>query len=87
MADEKITVRVTETRQTLDVVVYTKRADRIEVVLGEGVHCVRCALTPTRNARLRRQRTGPRDRLDRSRDQVQADIDRLNPVVRGPRRR
>lgn len=29
---EKITVRVTETRQTIDVVVFSKRADLIEVV-------------------------------------------------------
>ena len=49
MNDEKIKVRVTETRQTLDVVVFSKRADVIEVVIGEGIHNVKCALTPTRN--------------------------------------
>jgi hypothetical protein len=32
MEPEKIKVRVTETGQTLDVVVYSKRADRIEIV-------------------------------------------------------
>ena len=48
MNPEKIKVRVTDSGQTLDVVVLSKRADRIEVVLGEGVHSVRCALTPTR---------------------------------------
>jgi hypothetical protein len=86
--DEKITVRVTETRQTLDVVVYTKRADRIEVVLGEGVHSVRCALTPTRNGLAYAGNALGREIVyERSRDQVQADIDRLNPAVRGPRRR
>jgi hypothetical protein len=86
--DEKITVRVTETRQTLDVVVYTKRADRIEVVLGEGVHSVRCALTPTRNGLAYAGSALGREIVyERSRDQVQADIDRLNPTVRGPRRR
>ena len=47
--DEKITVRVTSTGQTLDVVVLNKRVDGIEVVLGEGVHSVRCMLSPTRN--------------------------------------
>ena len=86
--DEKITVRVTETRQTLDVVVFNKRADRIEVVLGEGVHSVRCALTPTRNGLAYAGSALGREIVyERSRDQVQADIDRLNPVVRGPRRR
>jgi len=48
MDAEKIKVRVTETGQTMDAVVYDKRADRIQVVLGEGVHNVRCDLTPTR---------------------------------------
>jgi len=45
MDPEKIKVRVTETGQTLDVVVYSKRADRIEIVLGEGIHNVKCDLT------------------------------------------
>ena len=49
MADEKITVRVTSTGQTLDVVVFSKRLDTITVVIGEGVHNVRVDLTPTRN--------------------------------------
>jgi len=86
--DEKITLRVTETRQSLDVVVLNKRADRIEVVLGEGVHSVKCALTPTRNGLAYVGNALGREIVyERSRDQVQADIDRLNPVVRGPRRR
>ena len=49
MNDEKIKVRVTATGQTLDVVVLNKRVEAIEIVLGEGVHSVRCRLTPTRN--------------------------------------
>ena len=49
MNEEKITVRVTSTGQTLQVVVLSKRLDRIQVVLGEGVHNVRCDLVPTRN--------------------------------------
>jgi hypothetical protein len=47
--DEKLLVRVTSTGQTLEVVVLDKRLDAIQVVLGEGVHNVRCDLTPTRN--------------------------------------
>ena len=35
--------------QTMEVVVFSKRAHLIEVVLGEGVHSVKCELTPTRN--------------------------------------
>ena len=49
MNDEKITVRVTSTGQTMEVVVFSKRAEVITVVLGEGVHNMRCSLTPTRN--------------------------------------
>src|SRR5262245_40957430 len=35
---EKITVRVTSTGQTMEVVVFSKRPTGITVVLGEGVH-------------------------------------------------
>ena len=49
MESEKIRVQVTESGQSLDVVVLDKRADRIRVVVGTGVHSVRCELTPTRN--------------------------------------
>lgn len=49
MNDEKIQVRVTSSGQLLEVVVLNKRLDNIQVVLGEGVHNVRCDLVPTRN--------------------------------------
>ena len=45
MDSEKIRVK-TETGQTIEVVVLSKHADRIEVVIAESVRCV---LTPTRN--------------------------------------
>ena len=87
MIDEKIKVRVTETGQTLDVVVLSKRAERIQVVLGEGVHSVRCDLTPTRTGAAYAGSVMGREIVyERSREQVQGDIDRLNPVVRKPRR-
>ena len=88
MNTEKITVRVTETGQTLDVVVYSKRADRIQIVLGEGIHNVKCELTPTRNGLAYVGNVMGREIVYvRSREQVQADIDRLNPTLRGTRRR
>ena len=88
MNDEKIRLRVTETGHSLDVVVLNKRADRISVVLGEGVHSVKCDLTPTRNGLAYAGSALGREIVyERSREQVQADIDRLNPNVRGPRRR
>ena len=83
MNDEKIKVRVTETRQLMEVVVLSKRPDRIEVVLGTGVHSVRCALTPTRTAQAYTGTVMGREIVyERSRQSVQADIDKLNPVVR-----
>ena len=88
MITEKITVRVTETRQTLDVVVFNKRAEVIEVVIGEGIHNMKCALTPTRNGLAYAGTVMGREIVyERSRVQVQADIDRLNPVMRKPQRR
>ena len=88
MNDEKIRVRVTESGQFLDVVVLNKRADRIQVVLGEGVHSVRCELVPTRNAQAYVGSAMGREIVyERPRATVQADIDRVNPAVRNSGRR
>ena len=88
MQIEKIRVRVTSTRQELEVVVFSKRAEAIEVVLGEGVHNVRCTLTPTRNGLAYAGSAMGREIVyERSRAQVQADIDRDNPRMRPPRGR
>ena len=87
MNDEKLRVRVTESGQTIEVVVLNKRAERIEVVIGEGAHNVRCTLTPTRNGLAYAGSVMGREIVyERSREQVQADIDRVNPAVRKPRR-
>ena len=88
MDAEKIRVRVTNTGQMVDVVVLNKRPERIEVVLGEGIHNVKCELTPTRNGRAYAGSVMGREIVyERSREQVQADIERLNPVLRRPGRR
>ena len=80
MIIEKIKVRVTETGQTMDVVVYSKRAEAIEVVLGEGVHSVKCQLTPTRTGLAYVGSVMGREIVyERSREQVKHDIERLNP--------
>src|SRR5579862_4756231 len=79
---EKIKVRA-ETGQLLEVVVLNKRADHITVVLGEGVHSVKCDLSPTRNGLAYAGSVMGRELVyERSREQVQADIDRLNPTLR-----
>lgn len=88
MHEEKIKVRVTATGQTLEVVVFSKRAEVITVVLGEGVHNVRCSLTPTRNGFAYAGNAMGREIVyERSQEQVRGDIERLNPAVRGPRSR
>jgi len=85
--EERIKVK-TEAGQVLDVVVLTKRVEAITVVLGEGVHSVKCTLSPTRNALAYAGSVMGRELVyERSRDQVKADIDRLNPNVKGTSRR
>ena len=87
MQDEKIKIK-TEAGQTLEVVVLEKRADRIVIVLGAGVHSVKADLMPTRNGLAYAGSVMGREIVyERSRDQVQADIDRLNPNVRQSSRR
>jgi len=87
-SNDRITVRVTETGKTMDVVVLSLQAERIQVVLGEGVHSVRCDLTPTRNAQAYFGSVMGREIVyERSRADVRADIDKLNPDLRKTNRR
>ena len=50
MNNEQIKVKVTSSGQMIDVVVYDKRLDVIQVVLGAGTHSVKCDLTLNRQA-------------------------------------
>jgi len=77
MNDEKIEVRVTSSGQTLQVVVLNKRLDVITIVLGEGVHNVRCDLTPNRNATAYVGNAMGREIVyERSRENVKGDLAR-----------
>jgi len=88
MVDEKITVRITESGKTMEVVVLNKRAERIEVVLGQGVHSVRCELLPTRNRLAYAGSAMGREIVyERSCADVKADIERANPAFRESGRR
>ena len=88
MTNEKIKVRMTENGNLLDVLVYSKRPDRITVVLGEGRHSVTCELTPNRTGQAYAGRVMGREIVyERSREQVAADIARLDPGIRPSRRR
>ena len=75
MNDEKITVRVTSSGQTIDVVVLDKRLNVIQVVLGEGVHNVRCDLMPNRNGSAYVGNAMGREIVyERSREDVKAEL-------------
>ena len=88
MHNEKIKLRVTETGQVFEAVVMSKRADFIEVVIGEGIHNVKCQLSPTRNQLGYAGKVMGREVVyERSREQVQADLDRDNPTLKRPRGR
>jgi hypothetical protein len=85
---EKITVRVTESGKTMDVVVLSKHAHRIQVVLGEGVHSVKCELSPTPNRTAFAGKALGREIVyERTPEQVQADLDRLDPALKRSRPR
>ena len=77
MQTEKIKVRATASGQTLEVVVLSKRLDSIQVVLGEGVHSVRCDLSPSRSgAAYVGNAMGREIVYERSREDVKADLAR-----------
>ena len=85
--EEKIQVK-TENGQVLDVVVLSKRPEGIQIVLGEGIHSVKCSLSPTRNGLAYAGSVMGRELVyERSQAQVKADIERLNPNVRPSGRR
>lgn len=75
MNDEKIKVRVTSSGQMLEVVVLDKRLDVIQVVLGEGVHNVRCDLMPNRSGSAYVGNAKGREIVyERSREDVKGDL-------------
>ena len=77
MIPDTITVRVTATGQTIEVKVLHFRAESIEVVLGEGVHSVRCQLSPTRTGLAYAGNARGREIVyERSREQVAAQLKR-----------
>ena len=88
MNEKKITVRITETDKTMEVVVFSMREDKIEVVLGEGVHSVKCELLPTANGVAYAGSVMGREVVyERSREQVKDDVEQENHDYRDSRRR
>ena len=87
MNPEKIKVK-TETGQVMEVVVLSKRASGITVVIGEGIHNVKCDLSPTRNGLAYAGSVMGRELVyERSRAQVEQDLNIGNPGVGKPRAR
>jgi len=79
MQNEKIRLRITETGQQIEVVVFSKRAGAIEVVIGEGVHNMKCTLTPTRNGLAYAGSVRGRELVyERSQKDVEAELNTLN---------
>lgn len=88
MNEQKIDVRVTETDAVIKVLVFSKHPDKIEVVLGEGVHSVKCTLAPTPNGMAYVGSAMGREIVyERSREQVKADIELETHDYRDSRRR
>ena len=76
MESEKIELK-TETGQVIEAVVLSKHADRIDVVIGQGV---RCSLTPTRNQLAYVGNVRGREvTYQRSRAEVETEIAKRNP--------
>ncbi|MDH5473249.1 MAG: hypothetical protein OEY87_06285 [Gammaproteobacteria bacterium] len=83
MINEKIKVRATENDQIIEVLVYSKKADHIEVMVGEGAHSIKCQLTPTHNGMAYVGNVMGREIVyERSRQQVQTDLDNAKPSTR-----
>ena len=86
MKDEIIKVVVTESGQAMDVVVLNKKVHRIQVVVGKGIHNVQCDLIPTRNGQAYDGNIMCQEIVyQRSREQVQADIDSANKEIKQTR--
>lgn len=87
MKTENIIVRM-ESGKVMEVAVLSKRAGCIQVVVGEGTHSVKCDLLPTRNHLAYSGTVMGREIVyERSPQEVQADIDRLDPNLRKSRLR
>ena len=86
MQNETITVTKTESGQSMDVVVLDKRASQITVVIGEGVHSLKCDLTLTKNEQAYVGSVMGREIVyHRSREEVQADLDHDDPALKKSR--
>ena len=88
MSDQKIKIRVTETDMIMEVIVFSKQQHKIEVMLGEGVHSVKCELVPTPNGTAYVGSAMGREIVyERSPEEVAEDLKLENHDYRDSRRR
>lgn len=81
--ENEIIKLVTEKGLEIEALVFSKKKHQIEVVVGEGVHSVRCKLSPTSNGSAYVGSIMGRELVfKRTPDEVQADIDSANPELR-----
>lgn len=86
MQTETITVTNIETEQSMDVVVFDKRANLITIVIGTGVHSVKCDLLPTKNGQAYAGSVMGREIVfNCSREQIQAELDHDNQALKKSR--
>ena len=87
METEKISVKMTESGKSMDVAVLSKRAECIQVVIGEGVHSVPCDMIPTKSRKAYVGSVMGREIVyEQSCDKVQEEIDKVNPALKKSRR-
>jgi hypothetical protein len=86
MQNEMIMVTNTDSGKEMEVVVYSKRADQITIIIGEGVHSVQCDLTPTKYKNSYAGSVLGREMIyHRSVEDVQAELDQNNPSLKKSR--
>jgi hypothetical protein len=87
MQSEKISVTMTESGKSMDVVVLSKRVEQIQVVIGEGVHSVQCDMLPTRSRQAYVGNVMGREIVyECSCDVVKAELDSIDPALKKSRR-
>lgn len=86
MKNETIIVTNTESGQAMEVIVFNKNANKITVVIGQGIHNVQCDLTPTKNRLAYAGNIMGREIVyNRSYEQVKADMAHNNPAMKKSR--
>jgi hypothetical protein len=86
MQNETITVTNTDSGKDMEVVVFSKNANQISIIIGEGVHSVQCDLMPTKYKNSYAGSVMGREMIyHKSVEEVQAEMDHDNPALKKSR--